>query len=309
MEIKQVADNENEIEETTRMVLIPLEVRAIDFHGDEINAALVQTDDGESRVYVPLRPICEYLGLAWSGQFERTKRDTVLSEALSTVRITRTEVGQAYNVICLQLEMLPGWLFGIDAKRVKPELRTKIEQYRRECFKVLWQAFQDRSIINSDVTSVVSETIVELEQVREMALALARLAEQQIGLEQRVTGHDQRFERAVAAFRDLSGRLTKVEKQLAPPQFITRQQADQVFNQVRDLAQLLVEKDSNKGKVHYATIFNAIYRMFGVSSYERIRRGQFEAVMRFLDGWRKAVDAGQLDAPRQLNMFLNDDGQ
>ncbi len=66
--------------------LTPIEVRTVEFYGDEIIGALVRTGD-EAQVYVPIRPLCDYLGLAWSGQFERIKRDEVLSEAIKGVRV------------------------------------------------------------------------------------------------------------------------------------------------------------------------------------------------------------------------------
>ena len=89
-------------------------------------AHLVSTDR-EPIIYVPIRPICTYLGLSWSGQFERIKRDEVLSDALRFVRVTPTNPqGGDPEVLCLPLDYLPGWLFGVSASRVRPELKEKI---------------------------------------------------------------------------------------------------------------------------------------------------------------------------------------
>jgi hypothetical protein len=46
-------------------VLIPVGERAVDFYNDQITTALVQVND-TMQMYVPLRPICEHLGLVWS---------------------------------------------------------------------------------------------------------------------------------------------------------------------------------------------------------------------------------------------------
>ena len=48
---------------------------------------------------------------------------------------------QRRKMVCLPLGMLNGWLFGIDANRVKDEIRDKVIQYQRECFDVLYQHF------------------------------------------------------------------------------------------------------------------------------------------------------------------------
>jgi hypothetical protein len=87
-----------------KTALVPLEERSVDFYGDTLVAALVRIDD-QPVVYVPVRPLCDYLGLSWSGQYERMRRDPVLAEALRSVRVTRTETGER-ELICLPLEYL-----------------------------------------------------------------------------------------------------------------------------------------------------------------------------------------------------------
>lgn len=74
---------------TDQPILEPIEERHIDFYGDDVTAVLVPAE-AELQVYVPLRPICDYLGLSWSGQRERTMRDPVLADEVRFVRVTRT---------------------------------------------------------------------------------------------------------------------------------------------------------------------------------------------------------------------------
>jgi len=118
--------------------------------------------NGQRQIYVPIRPLCNYLGLDWSAQLQRMKRDEVLAESMTSVVITPTLVSerqcynQRYTLVCLELEMLPGWLFGISTSRVRPDLQDKIKRYRRECYRVLWQAFQ------ADVLSLVGPVLRKL---------------------------------------------------------------------------------------------------------------------------------------------------
>ena len=72
--------------------LVPVEQRTIDFYGDEIIAVLVK-EDGRQQVYVPVRSICDYLGIAWSAQRNRINRDPVLSEVVVVVIVTNTTAG------------------------------------------------------------------------------------------------------------------------------------------------------------------------------------------------------------------------
>lgn len=123
--------------------LAPHEQREVAFYDDRVIAVLVPTsENAPPAVFVPLRPICDQLGLSWSAQFGRIKRDPVLSEIAQGVRVTRTpEKGGDQDMLCLPIEFLNGWLFGISATRVRPELREKIIRYQRECYRVLWEAF------------------------------------------------------------------------------------------------------------------------------------------------------------------------
>ena len=125
--------------------LEPIREVSVDFYGDEIPTALVVIDeDGRQVIYVPVRPLIEYLGLSWPGQRERINRDAVLSQTVQGVRVTRTpEQGGAQVMLCLPMDYINGFLFGINANRVKPELRDRLITYQRECYQVLSAAFLD----------------------------------------------------------------------------------------------------------------------------------------------------------------------
>ncbi len=49
--------------------LVPAVQKEVVFYEDMITAVLV-TINGEDQIYVPLRPICDYLGLSYAGQRE-----------------------------------------------------------------------------------------------------------------------------------------------------------------------------------------------------------------------------------------------
>jgi len=271
-------------------VLVPLEERNVDFYGDEITAVLVEAASGPD-VYVPVRPLCDYLGLAWSGQYERIKRDPVLADALRTVRVTRTEAGRR-ETVCLPLEMLPGWLFGISTTRVRPELQDKILRYRRECFRVLWQAFQADALSLVEHGALPAQAMpaapsAALVQIREMGLAIVQMAEQQMALEQRVTAVDGRMDRAAQVVGELRRRLSIVERRLDPMARITDEQASEISNRVKSLAEVMTEKQP--GKNNYQGIFGELYRRFGVSSYKLIAQDRYEQVLSFLEAWRVSV--------------------
>ena len=106
----------------------------VDFHGQ---ALLVTRIDGKPAV--ALRPVCDALGLDWQAQLRRIKRHPVLAKGVAVTAIPSQ--GGPQQTICLPLDMLNGWLFGVSAARVKPELRERLIQYQRECFDVLASHF------------------------------------------------------------------------------------------------------------------------------------------------------------------------
>ena len=62
------------------MRLVLVEECQVDLYREEITAALAITTQQVSQVYVPLWPICDYLGLDWSTPRKRLSRDEILKE-------------------------------------------------------------------------------------------------------------------------------------------------------------------------------------------------------------------------------------
>lgn len=89
---------------------------------------------------VAMKPICENLGIDWHAQRQRIQRHPVLNS--TAVMITSVaEDGKQREMICLPLNKLNGWLFGIDSNRVKPEIKDRVIAYQEKCFDVLAEHF------------------------------------------------------------------------------------------------------------------------------------------------------------------------
>lgn len=274
--------------------LVPRAERVVNFYGDQITVAMVGEDD----LYVPLRTLTEYLGLAWSPQLRRLERDEVLARKVRMLVIHGTD-GRPREMTCLPLETIAGWLFGLTASKVKPELAPKIQQYREDCFKVLWRELQADMAQRHQQTPVVRTSLA---QVREMALAIAHLAEQQMAMEGRIEyvegtmevvhrkleHTDERLDRAAQVVGQLQQQLGALERKIEPGAHITDVQAAEISQRVKALAQLLTEKDPSKN--HYQAIFGELYRRFRVSSYKLIPQNRYREVLAFLDDWLRTYD-------------------
>ena len=268
--------------------------RVIPFHGDQLIA--VQQPNGT--VFVHFARVCENLGLSRPTQVRKVSAHAVLSKGLLTLPI-ETE-GGTQQVQCLRVDLLPLWMAGLHASRVKEHLREKLERYQAEAAQVLWNAFGDRIVVEE--TGIVSieddPSIQQLQRIAEMGRAIMHMAEQQIELQRQQTALTARMDSAARVIRGYDGRIGTVEDQPAtvdvrvgllearlwPAATIDEEQAAEISSRVKALAQALTAQDSSKN--HYQGIFAELYRRFGVSSYKLIRQNQYIGVLAFLEEWR-----------------------
>lgn len=96
--------------------------------------------DENHNVFVPVRPICDALTINISGQIQAIKRHNILNSVVCTVHTTGAD-GKAYDMTCLPLEYVYGWLFTIDASNVAETSRDKVERYQLECYQALYRHF------------------------------------------------------------------------------------------------------------------------------------------------------------------------
>lgn len=269
--------------------LVPVAQRAIDFHGDELLAVLVETEGGRV-VYVPVRPLCEAIGVSWPAQFRRINRDPVLSEAAMSVAVTATQLDpqpgrrETQDMLALPADFLNGWLFGINADRVRPELRERVLRYQRECFAVLARAFAPPV---AGAFGPDDDSAAALVRVREFGLAIARLADEQLKLADRVSVAEGRLDAAGRWARDVTGRLDRIEAQLPAGGLVSDEQAGAISAAVLDLAGMLKASAGEDAPNPYQAVYSALHRRFGVSSYKAIPATRYADVMAFLEDWRR----------------------
>jgi len=274
--------------DTSSVALVPRAVREVTFYGDVLLIALV----GDVP-YVAIRPIADFIGLDWSSQRQRILRDDILHEESKLVVMIGAD-GKQREMFSLPLELLPGWLFGVTPSKARLEYREKLTQYRRDCFRVLWRAFQTELAQQSQVATTPSPLL----EVRGLALAVAQMAEQQMELQVQVLTANEKIDQAITIVGDLEKRLTTVEQTTSTTSAITNTQATEISNQVKALAEILTK--THPGKNHYQGIFGELYRRFGVSSYKLVRQEQYQAVLDFLERWRKTA---LKERPDQRNLF------
>ena len=263
--------------------LVPVEQKTVLFYEDEITATVID-EEGRQQIYVPLRPICEYLGLAWSSQLQRTRNDAVLAQEMTSVLIsTRKSDDSALGpktsaMICLPLDMINGWLFGINANRVRDDLRERLIRYQQDCYRVLAQAF-----LSPPARPDASTTLL---QVREMGRAIMQMAEEQMEFERRLATSEGRLNQAAVVVGDLTRRVTSLEQKMAPAAVVTEEQASQIGQAVKAVAIALGKKS---GRNEFGGVYGELYRKFGITGYKMLPARRFEEAMGFLTEWYETI--------------------
>jgi hypothetical protein len=213
--------------------------------------------------------------------------------------------GKTREMLCLPLDLLPGWLFGVTTSKITdPDLASKLTRYREECFRVLWQAFQTQIVIEqgADVGADTATALAQLRQIAEMGRAITQMAEQQMELQRQHLALNERVTKAgriVKAIQEdvaeVHLRLDILEDIVRPGAPISKAQAAMISQKVKALAELLTGLE--RGRNFYQGIFGELYRRYLVSSYTDIPQEMYAAILAFLDDWGRAAQHGNTAPP------------
>lgn len=126
-------------------------LQTVDFNGQSLF-----TFEEKGNRYTAMKPICENIGLDWNGQFQRIKRDGVLSATMCVINIVAQD-GKSRDMVCLPIQYLNGWLFGVDEKRVNPSIKDRLIEYKKECYQVLYDYWHGKTTESPNRFSTVSD--------------------------------------------------------------------------------------------------------------------------------------------------------
>lgn len=254
--------------------LAPIEQRAVNFYGDELTA--VRAND--SRIYAGLTQMCNALGIDAQGQRRRIERHAVLNKGLKGVDNLSTPGGIQSGYV-LRLDLIPLWLSGIRVSAVKEELRQKLEKFQEEAATVLWEAFQEGRLTADSRFEELLDQETETVQAYKMAMAIVKLAKQQIMLEGRVGDTEIRLD-------NVEERLTTMEEELSGQDVVTESQAAQISQAVKAVA---ITLGKQTGRNEFGACYGELYRRFNTTSYRKIPRKKFDEVMAFLTEWHQSL--------------------
>lgn len=268
---------------TKSNALIPTSQKTIVFYDDEITAVVIE-GDGEREIYVPLRPLCDYLGVSWQGQNRRINDDEVLSDVVRSVNITLTDLDPSTSrprtsqMICLSLGYLNGWLFGINPKRVKPEVKDRLIRYQKECYKVLAKEFVQTAVSPTSSSSLM--------HVREMGLAIARMAEEQMEFDRRLGVTEATMQETAVTVDGMRDDIELLKARTDPGEAVTQSQAMQISQAVKAVARELGKQTKRN---EYGGVYGELYRRYEITSYKELPSAKFDECLAWLTDWHKSL--------------------
>jgi len=293
-------DTAGQDQRTGEAALIAIELRHVVIEGDDILAARVDAGD----IYLPLRSMCDALGVSYQGQVARIRRDEVLAEGLHTLRVETG--GGVQSVQALHRECVPLWLAGLEPNRVKEEIRPRLRVYKRWVRQKVWDAFAaELGLPQTTVPAPVDPTALSLQQVAELGRALTAMAEQQLAFQQEQTqvrgllsDHEQRLglqegrlDRAAQVMGETIREVKALTRRLDPGNVITDEQAAELQETIKAIAEELTRQSVGTGqqKNYYASLFSELHKRFRVSTYKNLTIEKYERAMAWLRDYDEAL--------------------
>lgn len=129
-----------------------------------INDTTIQVLSENGQKLVPVKPICEALGVAYEPQFTKLKDDEFLKHVIFIAYATGSD-GKQYQMLCIPIQYIFGWLFTINPKNVKEESRESVIRHRAKCYDVLSEYISLRSDFLEYKQMIINQKIEKLKTV------------------------------------------------------------------------------------------------------------------------------------------------
>lgn len=111
--------------------------QTVKFHNDDIE--IIDT-------FVSVKKLCQNIGITGlSDQYKKIKEDESFESKSLDIEIN----GVIQEVVVIPASKINGWLFSINPNKVKPEVKQKLIEYKKECFNVLDAHFNKKKDTNT----------------------------------------------------------------------------------------------------------------------------------------------------------------
>ena len=127
------------------------------------NVDIIATSDEQ---LVAIRPICEALGIDRKRQQDKIKEHPILSAVGGLKPLTGAD-GKQYEMFCLPLEYIFGWLFTINPANVNEEAKEGLVRYQGECYHALFEHFAARARFVEQKQKEIDRQLTVVDEAKE----------------------------------------------------------------------------------------------------------------------------------------------
>ena len=135
----------------------------VKFHSDTIFCLT-----HNNQPFTPMKPIIENMGLGWASQTQKLNAN---KERWGVTMIVIPSENGEQNMLCMPVRKLPAYMNSINPKKVRAELRAKIELYQNESDDALWKYWTDGQAVRQ---SAHHDTLTAAEQAQLQAIVQAK---------------------------------------------------------------------------------------------------------------------------------------
>ncbi len=87
--------------------------------------------------FIPIRSICDQLGIAYQPQVDRIKKDPIMG-SVATLRVSTGADGKQYEMVCIPFKYAFMWLSKINPQNVEESAREGLVAAQSEAYDLLW---------------------------------------------------------------------------------------------------------------------------------------------------------------------------
>ncbi len=124
------------------------------------NVEILSTSDEQM---VPIRPICEALGIDRKRQQDKIKEHPILASTGGLKPLIAAD-GKEREMYCLPLRYIFGWLFTIHPDNVAEEARESMIRYQQECYQALFEHFTEPQTFLAQKQEVIEKRVNEYQE-------------------------------------------------------------------------------------------------------------------------------------------------
>lgn len=133
----------------------------------KINGVDIVTVDRDGEIFVPIKPICDAIGIDVDAQRNKLNADDFFNSTTAIITAVAAD-DKEREMYCIRLRDVYGWLATINPGKVASEAREIVTRYRRECYDVLYEHF------TGSMRRTIETNNAEIELLQQIDSAISR---------------------------------------------------------------------------------------------------------------------------------------